>query len=378
MTGKLNKAVSILGMIIVGAAYLAGEYASSATLRMNVFERFRIDMAVAPAVAATKYMTPAALTKWNRNIMPSFDKKDRQVRHFFEFSVMMPKKKASDLFVIFFNPWVDGALFTQWKKSGETWMMNNFYLASGERIRGELTPQSVMRQSQILPIWQWYKGTFLRNIFSYYKDMRSRIAGKNIDEYLTWLSLSEPERKADLLRVSLRMGARVMMTDRYTAKDQGGPVLTGAFSKLKYDALTDNKTVLTSYSRHADILVGLRPEIIKSFKENWVFKKNNTYTTVLSSPLLPRSFIFMNVTANGIIEGALFCDLETMATMLRIAASTVGTAPVQPVRAAFPTRKVQRYKDANGNQIEIITERRGSKVTMTTRINGIVTEVLNF
>ena len=81
----------------------------------------------------------------------------------------------------------------------------------------------------------------------------------------------------------------------------------------------------------------------------------------------------MTSTGNDKLEGALLGSLEAMATIKRTA-----SARVQAARPAAPARKIQRYKDANGDQIEIVTEKRDGKVTMTTRKNGKVTEVLNF
>jgi len=155
--------------------------------------------------------------------------------------------------------------------------------------------------------------------------------------------------------------------------------LTGAISKLKYDALSRNKKELASYSRHADMLGSLRPDIIKSLKVDWVFRDKDVYSVILTPPVFPRMFIFLNVNKTGKIETALLGDLETMAKMLRPSASTMRYAkPAQSAPPAQPGRKVQRYTDANGNQVEIVTEKRGGKVTMTTRVNGKVTEVLSF
>ena len=379
MAKKSSKTLFFLWVFMIMSLGQANDRACSATVKMNVFERFRHEMTRSQEAASAKFMTPRALAKWKRDVRPAFYKYDPQLSHFFAFAMLMPKQKGARFLLTFFNPWVDGALLTSWRKAGANWKMEDFYFASGERVRGEAAPGSVIRQSQILPIWQWYKGPLLRNIVSYYKDMRARLAAKKADEYLSWFSLGEAEKKADLFRVKLRMATREKLTGEYTVKSAGGPVLAGAFAKLKYDALTGNNVKLSKYSQHADILIELRPEIIKTLRENWIFKKNGVYSVILSSSLFPRSFILMNIETSGAIEGAFFCDLETMASMLRAAASTVPAAgAAQPVAPAKSPRKVQSYNDANGNLVEIITERRDGKVTQTTRINGKITNVVTF
>lgn len=327
MAIQFHPALRIAVAAMIAIACLAADAASSETVKMNVFERFRNEMALAHDVAAAKFMQPEALARWNSAVMPYFQIKDRQLSHFFAFAMIFPMRKDSDFYIIYFNPWIDGALLTQWRKSNQAWKVENFYLASGQRMRGEVTPQSVVSEYDILPVWLRQKGRFLRNIYAYYKYMRAQIVQTDINDYTAWFALSEQERAADLLRVKFRMRARLELAIAYLAASQAGPVLSGAFSKLKYDALTGGKARLSSYSRHADILVSLRPEVIKTLRENWYFKQNNVYSAVLSSPVAPRLFVFINVEPSGRIQGALLGDLESMASMLQ--------APV-PLRAAKP------------------------------------------
>ncbi len=373
MTGKTGTVIRNLAAFVFAGALLAAGSAFSETIKMSVFERFRNEMTIGHDVAAAKFMSPNALAKWNAAIAPYFDRKDRQLSHFFAFSMLVPKARNSDFYVIYFNPWVDGALLTQWRKRAQIWKIENFYLASGERVRGEITPQFTLTRASVIPVWLRQRGRILRNIYSYYKNMRARMTGADIREYMSWLLLSDAESASDLLRVKLRMRARLELAVNYIAKDNSGPALSGAFAKVKYDAIIKDKKKLASYSRHAGLLVDLRPEIIKTFGENWYLKKQQTYSVILSSPIAPTLFLYMNIKSGGKIEGVLLGNLEAMANILQAAASAA--APVKPAQSA---RKVQKYNDADGNTIEVITEKRGGKVTMTTRINGVITEVLTF
>jgi len=371
MKRQSYKAIVILGIFYFLGSSAAFEPAYSATLKINVFEGFRLEMVIDHDRAADRFINPDARAKWNSAILPLFNKKDRQIPHFFAFSMMVPKLKASDLYVIYFNPWIDGALLTQWRQTSGKWKMDNFYLASGERIRGQINPQTPITDTSFLPVWLLSKGVFIRNVVAYYKDMRTRLMQLNIDQLLPWFALSAAERDADLYRVKLRMGYRSFMTAGYFKNATSGQMLNAALIKLKYDALTHKKRKLATYSQHADIIADLKPEIIESFKPNWIFTKNNIYSAIFSSIAMPRLFIFMNIQANGKIETALFSDLETMATV-QTKASTPPAASVQP------SPKVKQYTDAQGNKVEIITEKKNGTVTMTTRVNGKVTEVVNF
>ncbi len=382
MIEKRVTAAGLLGaFMLVVTCYAIGP-AQADVGKVNVFERFRIEMAFSPRTTAARYMNPAALANWNNGTLPYFTGGDKELSHFFALAMIVPKVKGADFYAIYFNPWVDGVLLTQWKKEAESWKIERFYLASGERLRGQATPQAVITNSNIPPAWMWQKGGFVQNILSYYKDMRARLVYKTVEQYQSWFSLDDIERKADLLRVMLRMRARVVMNAGFFAKDKGGALLTGAISKLKYDLLTRDTAALSSYSKDASLLVKLTPDIIKTLRQNWVFYNNGVYSLVISSPVAPRFFILMDVGATGRIRNAGLNDLESMASALPQSASTVRYA--KPAASAIgapptqPARKVQTYTNANGERVEIITEKRGGKVTMTTRINGVITEVLTF
>jgi len=337
MSEKYSAATRIFSAVVIAVVCLASWQSRAETVGMNVFERFRNEMAIDYSAATVKFMNPGALAKWNAEISPHFSVKDKQINHFFAYAMMVPKIKDADLFMIFFNPWVDGVFFTQWKEIGKTWKIVRFYVASGERIRGLITPNSVITSGHLPPIWLWQKATLLRSIYAYYKDMRARLKAMPVERCMSWFSLGRTEAVSDLLRVKLRMGARQKTTNAYTAINTGGPALNGAFSKLKYDALIGNKKSLNAYSRHGGIIADLRPEIIKTLKANWIFHKKGVYTTILSSAAAPRFFIFMNTANNGRIETALLGDLESMATMLQT--STITMPPARPTQ---PTGKAPR------------------------------------
>ena len=349
------------------------------SVEMNVFERFRNEMTVAHDVAAPKFMSPAGLAKWNRLVMPYFDRRDRQLSHFFAFSMLVFKGQGDDLFTIYFNPWVDGALLTKWQKIGAEWKMTDFYMASGERVRGEVTAPSSVTETSITPLWLQHPGALLMNIYAYYKEMRLRLVTKRVNDYLSWFALDDVERANDLLRVKLRMTARLDLAITYLAEGNTGTLLSGAFTRVRYDALTKDRKKLAKYSINGDLIADLKPEIIKTFRENWFFKKGDMYSVILSSPVSPSLFLFMNITAQGRIKSAFLSNLEAMANMLQT--STPTARPAAPAAAPAPTPpgpKVQRYRDDKGNLVEIITQNKGGKVVMTVKVNGKVTKVMKF
>ena len=370
MTTSSGIRFTILGALMLSLICLFAGRAQADTIRLNVFERFRNEMVIDQKAAAAKFMNAGALHKWTTGFVPFFADDQGQLRHFFAFAMTVPKKKGELITMIYFNPWVDGALFTRWRAEGELWKLDDFYLASGERIRGEITAGAKIEGGNIPPIWLWFKGPLLRNLIVYYRDMRTRLLNLDGPDLAGWFSRSADERTNDLLRVKLRMSVRAKAAATYLANGRSGPVLAGAVSKLKYDALTHNKNNLAAYSRHADMLGALRPEIVKTFKENWIFTKDNVYTLILSSIAAPRLLVFMNINPSGRIEGALLADLETMAMW-----------PQTPAQSAAPAKaaaKVKTFTDAEGNRVEITTEKRAGKVVMTTRVNGKVTERVEF
>ena len=372
MNRKRKVSVFFLLPFMLAALSLATDKGLAETVQRNVFERFRVEMTVSHDRAAPKFMSKSALNRWNQSFMPLFDKRDRQLSQFFAFSLMMPKMKGPELFVVYFNPWVDGALLTRWKQSGDAWKMEDFYMASGERVRGELRPKAIASEDHTLPVWMRFKGPILRGITAYYKDMSAWLLSKGADDFNSWFLLDEGQRNLDLQIVKSRMQRRLAQAIGVIVPDRIGPILSGAISRLKYDTLTKARQNLAGYSPHADLLIEMPQEITKTWRENWYFKSGNIYTLILSSPIQPRMFLFMNVHDTGKIQGVLLGDLEIMADLLRKA------APQRAKPVAETARKVQRYKTANGDQVEIVTQRQGGRVIMTTRINGTVTEVLKF
>ena len=370
MVGKLTRIGLILAIGMLFAMSMGRAWAED-TVPMNVFERFRYEMAIDRDAAAVKFMAPSALTKWLKTIAPNFDRKHGQIRHFFGLSMQLPKGQGADLHMIYFNPWVDGVMLTRWQLAGEDWKIVDFYLASGERLRGELTPQSAVTSQAVVPNWLGRRGVLLHNLGAYYKQMRALLLKSDISRLEAWFALDRAAGEADLLRVKLRMGLRSNMSGKYKSHAPTARILKAAFGKLVNDALGRNSAELARYSPQADILMDLRPEILKTLKANWIFSKGSVYSVFLGSAVMPRLYVFMNIDSSGRIETALYGDLEAMATYGEAAAAPEG-------RAAEPNRKVKRYTDAKGNKIEIITEKRDGKVTMTTRVNGKVTEVVNF
>jgi len=377
MARKTNSGVLflVLAACMIFVISPASAKTPSDIVKMNVFERFRNEMTIAHDLAAPKFMSAGALAKWNGSIMPYFGKRDRQLSHFFAFSMLVPKINQDDFYVSYFNPWIDGVLLTKWRKTGNDWKMEDFYFASGERVRREITPQFVVLQKHAVPVWLRYRGPLLKGLYQYYTDMSAWLLGKDVGEYMSWLALSETERKTDLTLLRLRMRARLETAIDVITKTNSGSVLSGVFSKLKYDALTKDKRKLAAYSRHADMLADLPAQITKTWRENWYLKTKNVFTVILSSPIRPRLFLFINVFDSGKIQGVLLGDLEVRAAMLRKAAAKAQTVSTT---SRPPAKKVQKYKTANGDEVEITTERRGGKVIMTTRINGRVTETLAF
>ncbi len=376
---RAHVAAVVFAAFVIGVLSFSGDPAHSESRKINAFERFRTEMMLTPGTAAPAFMRPEALERWNRTVRPYFVKNIDELKDFFALSVIVARIRKPDMYLFYFNPWVDGVLLTRWKERGGGWKIEDIYLASGERVRGQDVSQAAITRSNLTPVWLLLKGTFIRNIVSYFKDMRARLMNGNIKSFLSWFSLQDVDSRADLLRVKLRVYARTIENAGYLSKSGIGPVLTGAISRLKNDALARNKKKLAGYSRHADMLGSLRPDIIKSLRVDWVFHDNGVFSVVLTPPVFPRLFIFLNVNRSGKTETALLGDLESMATMLQPAASTMRyTRTAQPTKPPPPSRKVQNYKDAKGNMVEIITEKRGGKVTMTTRINGVITEVLTF
>lgn len=373
MADKYRAVMCILSVFVMAVIYPGPGQSRAESVNVNVFEQFRLEMANDYNAAARSFMTPEALTKWNAHIAPRFNVKSRQINHFFATSMMIPKLKGGGLFVLFFNPWVDGAFVTRWMKIDNSLKITNFHMASGERIRGLASPGAAITPGHLPPIWLWQKGTLLESIFKYYTDMRARLLAIPVEECMSWFSLGQREADLDLLRVKLRMEARQKTTDAYIKTGTGGPALTGAYAKLKYDALTGNTRSLSAYSADSEIIAKLKPEIIKGLEANWIFYQKGIYTTLLSSAIAPRYFIFMSSTDTGKIKGVLFLNLEIVATLKPATATSMPREDSE-----VTTKKVLVYKDTNGDQIEITTEKRGNTVTMTTRRNGKVTEVLNF
>ncbi len=371
MAGKAHSMILFLAVCMIFVISPASAKTAPDTIKMNVFERFRYEMTIAHDEAAAKFMNAGALAKWNGSIMPYFGKRDRQLSHFFAFSMLVPKMNQGDFYVSYFNPWIDGVLLTKWKKTGEDWKMADIYFASGERARREITPRFTVSGKNALPVWLRLKGTLLNGIHQYYKDMSIWLLNKDVREYMSWLSLSAAARDLDLELVRMRMKTRLELALVNIAKSNSGPALSGAFSKLKYSALIGDKQKLASYSRHGDIIADLPPEITKTWRENWYFKNGNSFTVILSSPLQPRLFLFMSIYESGKIQGVLLGDLETLTGGVE----TAGPVRIEPVKTS---RKVRRFTNAGGQTVEITTERRGAKVTVTTRINGVVTEALTF
>ena len=372
MSRKYRTSGLSIKLAMIAVLCLLASPAMSDTISMNVFERFRQEMAIDRNAAAVKFMTPEALVKWSSSVLHHFNPKHGQLRHFFALSMQVPKVRGPDIIVLYFNPWIDGALLTRWRQTGNDWKMTDFYFASGERLRGELPLQFDIPPDQITPAWLRYKGIFLTNIAAYYGHMRTRLMDQTFDQVLPWFALSSQERDSVLFRIKLRMGLRKDMSDKYKAHPQSGRVLSGAFRQLVTDALSKNTPSLMRYSRQGDLIAGLRLDILTTLKANWIFTKGNIYSAVMNSAMMPRMFIFLNITTDGRIETALLGDLEAMARQPAPPAAAAAASP------APPTRKVQRYQDRNGNQVEVITEKKDGKVTMTTRVNGAVTEVVNF
>lgn len=373
MAVKFNPIFFLYAACAILTASFSNAEATSDTAKMNVFQLFRYEMTLAHDNAAPKFMSENALAKWNSSIVPSFAQRDRQLSHFFAFSMLVPKRNQGDFYVMYFNPWVDGVLLTKWKNAGEDWRVEDFYFTPGERVRKEITPQFVVTNRNALPVWLRLNGTLVGSINQYYNDMSLWLLSKDAGEYMGWLSLSTAERAFDLKLLQMRMRARLELAVINLSKTNSGSRLSGAFSKLKYDALTGDKQKLASYSRHGAAIADLPADITKTWRENWYLRKGNTFSVILSSPVQPNLFLFMSILDSGKIEGVLLGDLEIMALQLRNT-----KIKAQPAHTAPALRKVQTYNDAKGNRVEVITEKRDGKVIMTTRVNGKVTEVLNF
>ena len=275
------------------------------------------EMVLGQDTATVKFMTAKALAKWNSQIRPHFGTDPVLIPHFFAHAMMVPRLKGEAVHMLYFNPWVDGVLLTGWKQVGATWQLDEFYLAPGERARGQLNAASVITNSDLPPIWLWGKGTLMDHLAVYYADMGARLSRQNIDDFLAWLSLPPAEVNADLLRLKLRMGVRARVAAQYMTHKVSQPALSAAIMKLKYDAVSGNSGAMAAYSRHAKLLADFRPEIIKSMKLNWIFVKQDAYSLITSSIVAPRYFILMNVARSGEIKGALMGDLEAMADKVR-------------------------------------------------------------
>lgn len=331
----------MLAFTVMFALVLTGSPAIADSQKLNVFERFRVEMTVDHIEAAGKFMSARALAKWNSSVMAYFDKPDRQLSHFFAVSIIIPKRKDVNFYLLYFNPWVDGALFTRWVQEDGNWKVDEFVFVSGQRLRGEVTPQSEVTQRDETPVWIRNNGTFLSNLYAYYKYMRAQIVQTPFADCLSWLTLEDRAQAAELLRIKLRMRTRVQLAILYLVRDRSGHILSNAITRLKYDALAKNRATLAGYSPHADILVDLKPEIVKTLRENWFFRHGNVFTVILSSPIAPRLFVFMNVLLNGRIEGVLMGDLESMADLVR------GPVPPPPAKSEKPAREASAAPTAN-------------------------------
>jgi hypothetical protein len=331
MVKRAGVAVIVFAAFVAGLLSFSGGPANSVPRKASVFERFRAEMMLTPDTAAPAFMGPKALDRWNRKVRSYIVDADDELKDFFALSVIVVRTRQPDMYLLYFNPWVDGVLLTRWKEKDGRWKIEDLYLASGERIRGQAISQTALSQGNLPPVWLLLEGAFTRNIVSYFKDMRARLLNGSIEQFQRWLLLQDADSQADLSRVKLRMYARMVENAGYLSQTGIGPVLTGAISKFKYDALTRNKKELASYSRHANMLGGLQPDIIKSLKVDWVFHDKDVYSVILTPSALPRLFVFLNVNMSGKIETALLGDLETMAKMLQPAASTMRyTNPAQP------------------------------------------------
>ncbi len=337
---RVGVRIIVFAAFVAGLPGFSGSPANSAPRKASAFERFRAEMIVSPDSAARAFMEPRALERWNRTVRSYIADNNGKPKDFFALSVIVVRPAKPDMYLLYFNPWVDGVLLTRWKKKEGGWKIWDLYLASGERVRGQAISQATLTQGDLPPVWLLLKGTFTRNIVSYFKDMRARLLNGNIEQFQRWLLLQDADSLADLRRVKLRVHARMIENSRYLSQTGIGPVLDGAISKFKYDALTRNKKELAVYSRHADMLGSLPLDIIKSLMVDWVFHDKGVYSVILTPSVSPRLFVFLNVNMSGKIETVLLGDLETMAKMLQPAASTMRYATPQNLpRPINPSEK---------------------------------------
>ncbi len=365
------RSIRVLTFILVIMALLASKQAYSKTVKITIFETFRYEMALSPDATVRKFMTRNAFSKWRAAMEPHFGGQTMRMNHFFASSMVLPRQDNTGFYAVYFNPWVDGALLTRWGKTGQGWKIEDFHLSSGERIRGAIPASSNISEKNILPVWMQKKGPILRNIFSYYKDMRHLLLNKKTDDYTLWFLLDDSARNLDLLLVKLRMRTRVDLALKYIAVDKMGKIFTRSFSGFKKEISTKNAAKLASYGPHTELFLELPPMVVNSLSDNWLLKTNNIYSAFLSSPAVPRWFVYVTMSATGKITGALFGDFEAMADL-----SPAAPPPIQATIPAQSVQQIQKFKTPKGELVEIVIEKKDGSEFMVTRINGKVIERL--